>query len=102
MPNLTTAISLTNTGNGSPLKLSIGSELRLFDDLLVIRTGFGSWNIQKHNSSDETWKQKKFKGTFSFGIGLNLPLYNALTKIDYAYTLDSLYADHQMSISFKF
>lgn len=100
--NFTTAISLKNISKGSPLELSMGSEFRLFDDMLAIRTGLSSWKIQKRNSSNETWKEKKYNNKFSFGIGLNIPISIDIIKIDYVYTLDSLFENHQISISLKF
>ncbi len=108
-PNFIIAISLINTSNGSPLKMSIGNELRLFNDFLAIRAGLGSLNIQKiktqkYNPLYETWKEEKssiLSYTSSFGIGFNIPIYVVL-KIDYVYIINSLNKDHQISISAKF
>ena len=97
--NLTTALTVTNI-KGSPPTLSVGAEYWV--SILAIRAGIENLQVYQRSSSSAIWNETKFKGKYTFGIGIGFPVAKVdVVQLDYALTVEPLVSKHRVSLTFR-
>ena len=91
----TLAFALVNQRKGSPLTLSVGTEVWLLNNQIALRAGIDDLRFYRRNASKEVWEDTKLHGRLTAGMGLSI----SIAQIDYAIASDPLALKHRVSIT---
>jgi len=91
----TTAFTLVNQRKGSPLTLSVGTEVWLLNNQIALRAGIDDLRFYRRNASKEVWEETKLHGRLTAGMGLSI----SIAQIDYAIDFSPLAWKHRVSIT---